>query len=344
MTKGLKFLPLMAILTVALATVSLAATPTFREISREYAEKNGAGGVVNGVDGWLFLKEELQHLGAGRFWGDAAATASSAQNKQSADPLPAIEEYNKLLAERGITLYLMPVPPKALLYPDKLAVTIDRSASAKELELYREFYSELAGRGVKVIDVLPKLLENRDKAALYCRTDTHYSGLGLALFAKAAAEALRKEEWFGAVSKRQFNNSKLMVTIHGDLNQMAGGMGPEEELELSVVSGKDDGKQVESDAKSPVILLGDSHTLVFQAGGDLHAKGAGLFDHLSAELGFAVDLLGVRGSGVTPARINLFQRSKQDGGYLAGKKALIWCFAAREFTGSGGWKKIPVAP
>jgi hypothetical protein len=40
----------------------------------------------------------------------------------------------------------------------------------------------------------------------------------------------------------------------------------------------------------------------------------------------------------------LFQRAKQDAGYLTGKKALIWCFAAREFTGTDGWKKIPVAP
>lgn len=332
------------LLAMALATVSLAASPDFRQICREYAEKSGAGSVVSGIDGWLFFKEELQHLGAGKFWGDGAGQASLAKDKSTADPLPAIEEYSKLLADRGITLYLMPVPPKALVYPDKLAVTIERTAANKELELYREFYGQLAARGIKVIDLLPVLLENRDKAVLYCRTDTHFSGAGLTLFAKAAAAAVKKEDWYAALGKKTYSESKLMVTIHGDLNQMAGGTGPEEELELAVVTGKDDSQGVESDAGSPVLLLGDSHVLVFQAGGDLHAKGAGLFDHLSAELGFAVDLLGVRGSGVNPARIKLFQRAKQDAGYLAGKKVLIWCFAAREFTGAGGWKKIPVAP
>ena len=339
-----KRVSLLVLLAVALATWSFAAKPGFRDICREYVEKIGAGSVINGVDGWLFFKDDLQHLGTGKFWGDAAAMVSGAKHKNIADPLPALEEYNKLLAERGITLYLMPVPPKALIYPDKLAVTIDRTASSEELALYHEFYQQLAARGVKVIDLLPKLLENRDKAGLYCRTDTHYSGAGLALFAKAAAEAIKKEEWYAATEKKNYTKSKRVVTIHGDLNQMAGGTGPEEEVELAVVTGKDDGKQLESDMKSPVILLGDSHTLVFQAGGDLYAKGAGLFDHLSAELGFAVDLLGVRGSGVTPARIKLFQRAKQDAGYLAGKKALVWCFAAREFTGTDGWKKIPVAP
>jgi hypothetical protein len=340
----IKHISLMVVVVVALATGAFAAKPGFRQICREFVEKIGAGSVVHGVDGWLFFKEELQHLAVGRFWGDDASSASGVKDKNIADPLPAIEEYNRLLAEHGITLYLMPVPPKALIYPDKLAPNLDQTAAAEELALYRKFYGQLAASGVKVIDLLPKLLENREKAQLYCRTDTHYSGAGLALFAEVAAEILKKEAWYVALKKKTYIKSKLMVTIHGDLNQMAGGIESDEELELAVVTGKDDGKQIESDMKSPVILLGDSHVLVFQAGGDLYAKGAGLFDHLSAELGFPVDLLGVRGSGVTPARIKLFQRAKQDAGYLEGKKALIWWFTAREFTGISGWKKIPVAP
>lgn len=338
---------LLVLLVLLSAAFVFGATPGLRETSRALAAKNDTGSVVEGVDGWLFFKEELEHLGAGRFWGEAAGAASRAKDKSSADPLPAILDYNKILAERGITLYLMPVPPKALVYPDKLSAnlaSLDTTAPTEELALYREFYGQLAAGGVKVIDLLPTLLEKRDKAPLYCRTDTHYSGAGLNLFAKAAGEAIKKEPWYAEVTKKQYLQSPQKVAIRGDLTQMAGGKGPAEELELTVVTAKDDGRQVESDLNSPVILLGDSHALVFQAGGDLHAKGAGLFDHLSAELGFAVDLQGVRGSGVTPARIKLFQRAKQDGGYLTGKKALVWCFAAREFTGTGGWRKIPVAP
>ena len=331
-----------ALLLVLIAAAAVA-SPGLRETSRELAAKN-PDSVVEGVDGWLFFKEELEHLAAGQFWGEAAGVASRVKDKANADPLPAILEYNKLLAEKGITLYLMPVPPKALVYPDKLSATLDRKAGAEELALYREFYAKLAAGGVKVVDLLPDLAAGRDKAQLYCRTDTHYSGAGLALFAKAAAEAIKKESWYGQAVKKEYKRNPQKVTIHGDLTQMAGGAGPAEELELTMVIGKDDGKPVEPDMQSPVILLGDSHALVFQAGGDLHAKGAGLFDHLSAELGFPVDLLGVRGSGVTPARIKLFQRVKQDSSYLNGKKALIWCFAAREFTGSGGWRRIPVAP
>jgi SGNH hydrolase-like domain, acetyltransferase AlgX len=338
-----KLIEVCGLLLLFLSLATSGGATSLAEKSRELVNQN-AGGAVAGVDGWLFLKEELQHLAAGKFWGESAANASLAKDKSIADPLKAITTYNKLLAERGITLYLMPVPPKALVYPDKLAKELNPGSGAEEQALYKAFYGELAGAGVKVIDLLPTLVAGRDKAQFYCRTDSHYSGAGLELFASAAAEALKKEGWYQGVAKKEFTRAKLPLKINGDLRQMAGGAGSEEDLDLQVVTAKADGKQLEGDPNSPVILLGDSHTLVFQAGGDLHAKGAGLFDHLSAKLGFAVDLLGVRGSGVTPARIKLFQRAKQDAGYLAGKKALVWCFAAREFTGAGGWKEIPVAP
>jgi alginate O-acetyltransferase complex protein AlgJ len=55
-----------------------------------------------------------------------------------------------------------------------------------------------------------------------------------------------------------------------------------------------------------------------------------------------VDLIGVRGSGATPARVNLLRLARGDAEYLGKKKLVIWCFAAREFTESAGWQKVPV--
>ncbi|MFW2365301.1 MAG: alginate O-acetyltransferase AlgX-related protein [Desulforhopalus sp.] len=322
---------------------TLVAGATFREICRDLVEKSGDASIVKGADGWLFLKEELIHLAAGRFWGEDASAATRTKKKEYGDPLPAIVEYNSLLAEKGITLYLMPVPPKALVYSDKLDAAITAESVSDELVMYSEFYALLEKKGVRVIDLLPLLEKNKDKSKVYCKTDTHFSPDGLAYFAEAAATAIKEEAWYPSISTQKYEKTPRKVMINGDLARMAGGETVVEELELKLVADQA-GKALESDPKSPVILLGDSHTLVFSAGGDLHAKGAGLFDHLSAELGFPVDLLGVRGSGVTPARIKLFQRSKKEGNYLEGKKALIWCFAARDFTGSGGWRKIPVAP
>lgn len=331
------------IIAVCCAT-TLAAAPLFREVCSELVDSSSGSSIIEGTDGWFFLKDELHHVAAGRFWGEEAAVASRTKNKKFADPVPAIIAYNKELAAKGITLYMMPVPPKVLVYPDKVREGLAAGAAEADRALYTELYDILKKSGVKVIDLLPTLMENRDKTQLYCRTDTHFSGQGLVYFAKAAAAEIRNEQWYKEVDKKSFVYSPQAFTIRGDLLQMSGKEGEQEALQLTIVSEKDSAAQVESSPDSPVVLLGDSHALVFSVGGDLHAKGAGLFDHLTAELGFAVDLLGVRGSGVTPARIKFYQRSKKNSNYLAGKKALVWCFTARDFTGKGGWKEIPVSP
>ena len=325
-------------------TTSAMGAASLTEVAGDLVKNAGDSSVVKGSDGWLFLKEELVHIGSGKFWGAEAAAVSRTSKKQFADPVPAILEYNKLLAEKGITLYFMPVPPKALVYPDKLGAGIDRDGSAEQMAMYEEFYTILRAGGVEVVDLLPALLAKRKESDLYCKTDTHFSADGIDLFAESAAALIKQADWYKDVAKKEYVQSEKILDIHGDLAEMAGLKDLNEPIELSFVTVKETGKQEVSDPGSPVILLGDSHTLVFSVGGDLHAKGAGLFDHLSTDLGFPVDLLGVRGSGVTPARIKLYQRAKKDGDYLKGKKAVIWCFTARDFTGSGGWREIPVAP
>ena len=326
---------------VMLSSTILLAAPTLRELCIELVSANPDKSAVAGTEGWLFLKDELAHISSGRFWGEDAAKVTRTKKKEFADPLPAIINYNKALADKGITLYLMPVPPKGLVYPDKLMGGVVPGDVDKDRALYSEFYTLLNESGVKVIDLLPQLVEKSALENVYCKTDTHFSGAGLALFADEAAKVIQSEPWYETITKQEYTLEDQHISISGDLSQMLGREG-KEDLALSLVSAKETGSQLVSDDASPVILMGDSHTLVFSAGGDLHAKGAGLFDHLSARLGFPLDLLGVRGSGVTPARIKLFQRSKKDPDYLEGKKVLIWCFTAREFTGTGGWRDIPV--
>ena len=100
------------------------------------------------------------------------------------------------------------------------------------------------------------------------------------------------------------------------------------------------GAAVTPDANSPLLILGDSHTLVFH---EFHAERSGLVDQLAQELGFAPDLIGTRGSGATAVRISLYRHARKNPDYLSKKKVIVWCFAAREFTESDqGWEKEPV--
>lgn len=74
----------------------------------------------------------------------------------------------------------------------------------------------------------------------------------------------------------------------------------------------------------------------------MHSEGAGLFDHLAARLESPPALIAVRGSGSNSARVTLFRQARQSPEFLKSKKTVVWCFAAREFTQSEGWKKIPL--
>lgn len=145
-----------------------------------------------GVDGWLFLTAELRFLSVGRFWGDDAVNVSNSPKPEWADPIPAIVDFNKQLNERGIQLLLVPVPSKAEIYPEKVLSDTDASGNDPSPSL-RLFYDELRAKGVEVLALAPVLLENRAKQqdAVFCKTDTHWSGLGCVLAAQAIAERIR---------------------------------------------------------------------------------------------------------------------------------------------------------
>ena len=346
------------LLTAACPCEKKAPTPataaTVRAFRADCAARARAAGdadavVVTGRDGWYFLTRELRHVGVGKFWGPDAAKVGRATRPGDADPLPAILNFHAQLKALGIQLILVPVPAKAFVYPEKISNKIAASKNAPPPRLdaaHLEFYNKLRAAGIDVLDLTPVLLDQRMGSAgtMYCKQDTHWSGRACEVAAKLIAKKLSAAPWFEKVPKTRFSHQRRQTQISGDLwREVKGDKPPAEVLPLRHVGvqGADGLTPLRPNRDSPVILLGDSHTLVFQAGDDMHAKGAGLADQLALELGFAVDLIGVRGSGATPARTNLYWRGKT-AGYLDKKKAVVWCFSAREFTESDGWRLVPV--
>ncbi len=306
--------------------------------------------VVEGRDGWLFLASELRHLGAGKFWGDEAAAVSQARRPEWADPLPAILDFRDQLLEAGVELMIVPVPPKSIIYRDKLPTArLDEEALPRVDVHHEAFYDLLRENGVEILDPTSLFLSNRPhpKGHLHCQQDTHWSGAATVLVAKRIAASVSSRSWFESIPKTTRQEEWKSVEIAGDLWAALGDPSlAKERVSLRFV-GTGSGSEgalipVASDPTSPVVLLGDSHTLVFHAGGDMHAEGAGLADQLAQEMGFAVDLLGVRGSGATAARINLLRRAQSTPEYWANKRLVIWCFAARELTESDGWRIVPI--
>jgi alginate O-acetyltransferase complex protein AlgJ len=300
--------------------------------------------VVRGLDGWLFVGSELRHLGLGRFWGQRAVEVSRAAKPEWADPLAAILDFKAQLDAAGIEFLLVPVPAKAAVYPDRVPGLEGADPSLRWDPVDAAFYEVLRGQGVEVIDLLPEFGRARqaDDRPVYCRQDTHWAGPAIERTASLLAARLRSRSWFAGVPSERFESERRTVEITGDLLRMLDDAStPKETLSLEFVGRRAELglEPLEPWRESPVLLLGDSHGLVFHAGGDMHARGAGLADHLAKELGFPVDLVAVRGAGATPSRITLLRRRDN----LAGKKVVIWCMSVREFTeGAQGWRPLQI--
>ena len=314
-------------------------------IGKELEEKQSR--VYSGRDGWLFSRQEISHISKGPFWGEASLTASIAANPDSRDPLAAILDFKQQLDRAGIELIVVPVPAKAYIYPDKLVDGIrpeNIGPNCRFDQVHQEFLSLLNQAGVEYLDLAQVYLEARQKDGplLFLRTDTHWSPEGLSLVAQAIEKKVAMRPWFKGLPKSSFARTTEGVGLKGDMMDGKTDAGlPEEKITISRIRQvKDDQKiPVEPDRKSPILLIGDSHTLIFHSGGDMYAEGAGLPENLAYELGVNVDLVGVRGSGATPARVELVRRRDN----MEGKKLVVWCFTVREYTESStGWKKLPV--
>ena len=322
----------------------------FRDTVRTLAAEAEAANLatVVGRNGWLFFAPELRHISVGAFWGPRAAEVSRSRRPETADPLPAIVDFKRQLAEIGVDLILVPVPPKSAVYPDLVASGLVIPTPVRRLDPdHRAFYALLRDAEVDVLDLTDLFLANREHAEgpVYCRHDTHWSGSGCVLAGREIAAVVRARAWYANLSKSEYAARWREIMITGDLTHELPEKPPGERLRLREVrQASAAGELPEPAPGSAIVLLGDSHNLVFHAGGDMHAVGSGLPDQLALELGVPVDVVAVRGSASTSARVNLFRRAQRDPEYWRDKRLVIWCFAAREFTEGDGWPTVPIRP
>lgn len=291
----------------------------------------GEGRAVAGsAADWLFLRSEMRHLSHPCFWGEAALTTAVASKDDNKDPLPSIIHFKESLAAGGIELLLVPVPPKAAIYADKAF-----GIAAPSLPIafaYREFYRELNQHGVRILDLSEDLIAARASddtdGPVYCRTDAHWSPRGIRIAAQRIAHELALES-----GSNNYTVAPTSLDFLGDLREEGDA---HEILPALRVTGTAEAEV------SPVLVLGDSHTLIFSIGGDMHASSCGVIDLLAAELKQPVSLIGKKGSGSSATRIALYQKARKSPEYLAGRKVVVWLFSAREFSeSSSGWVQLP---
>lgn len=305
-------------------------------LSKKMKSRTESLGSIVGVDGWAFFPKELSHL---------ATNSSIARANKAGDPIPAIVDFNNQLKSAGIELLLVPVPPKAIIYPDKFTAECPIPPPAPTVydSVDRSLYRELTAQGVHVLDLGDAFLKARREDPtnpIYCRVDTHWSPAGIEIASREIIKEVGAPAWMQGYKMGGFTSSIITNSFVGDLASTPSDQNASETFVLNSIAKPGDApEQLPSISRqSPIVLLGDSHNLIFHSGGDMHAVGAGLPDRLAAGFGMPLDLVAVRGSGATAARWNLVRRHDN----LAGKKLVIWCFTARDFTEGGRWDKVPV--
>ena len=315
--------------------------PFQAELDRLAREAEAAERIaVRGLDDWLFLGPELRRVSLDVVPEPDPGGASAPPPPSGSGLVAAVLDMHRQLKGLDVELLLVPVPPKSVVFPEKVSGAVAVPVPPPRLDPALErLYERLRAGGVDVLDLTEHFIRERfhPEGPLYCRTDTHWSGSGCTTAAAAIADEIRARPWYAELETESFGASWYSTGISGDLAGPGGVPAGREELRLRGViraAGRDR-TAIDPDPQSPVLLLGDSHALVFHAGGDLHAAGAGLPDQLAFELGLAVDLAAARGPGPLTALEGLRRRARADPDYWSRKRLVVWCFAARAFGGGG---------
>ena len=297
---------------------------------------------------WLFLRNELIHVSKGNFWEkDWSKIAVSGK-----DPLDIFLSFKKKLGALGVEFIFVPIPSKVNIYPEKFSDSVSMDGVlplSNAQHQIKSYFDKFREAGINVIDIEPTLKARRpaESVTSYCLSDSHPSPMTCQLIADSLAKKINSYKW----AKKYAEDSDVsFIKRDPKMIEVVGDLVPEdkretwspEKLMISKVYSKINGELkplIPDNESSPVIVMGDSHTLIFHEGEDMHASGAGLVDHLQEKVGFKVFLAASRGSSSQALR--QIYKGKE---FWEGKKMLIWVSSVREFTEERRWLQLPRLP
>lgn len=116
----------------------------------------------------------------------------------------------------GAEVYVMIVPNKATVYPELMPVDYkNRQAEESKAD---QIIKALKTRGIKVIETKEALLNAKEKAVVYRRTDTHWNNFGAFVAYKEIEKALRRDKVAGIRPLEVVQMSKVTQAC-GDLQR-----------------------------------------------------------------------------------------------------------------------------
>ncbi|MBW1808880.1 MAG: hypothetical protein JRJ87_11865 [Deltaproteobacteria bacterium] len=279
---------------------------------------------IEGRQGFLFFRNSIDYVVGGDLQ----------KQPEGKNPFSTIVDFKNYLEKLGVDFLLVPIPTKVEVFPDKILAGKFDPGKLPVLNPYgRKFLAELTDAGVEVVDLLPAYLKARaeQKKAqefLYQPQDTHWTDRGLRLTARLIGKRIELYDWYRQLSKKpvKYSQKKTVFKRHGDLvsrlaDKEKGRYKPQSLIGYQVLTPA--GELYDDDAASPIVVLGDSFTGVFQR---TYCRNAGISAHIAKEIQFPVDLVMSYGGGPN-VRKKLLRRGEDA---LRKKYLVVWMFASRD--------------
>jgi hypothetical protein len=278
---------------------------------------------IAGTDGFLFFRNSLEY----------AVGGDLESQPKGKNPLPVIVEFKKELEARGVDFLFVPVPTKAEIFPEEIDARAKGFAGRVVNPYERKLLYDLGLAGVETIDLLPGFLAAREpdkveRELLFQHQDTHWTDRGLRLAAELISERVKRYPWYGAAARngQKLHSKQTTFSRHGDLHSRLPvaerrRYKPETLIAHQVL--RADGTPYEDDDTSPIVVLGDSFTGVYEL---MDAEHAGVSAHLALDVGVPVDLVMSYGGGPN-VRQKLMRRGADA---LGSKKLVVWIMTARD--------------
>jgi hypothetical protein len=304
--------------------------------------KLGAGNeqVYLGHQPWLFYRPDVDYITGPPFLDPKVMTYRAHAAAVQPDPVKAIVDFRDQLRARGIDLVVMPVPMKPGAETDKISLRAGPRDVFQNAS-FAEFKARLEQAAVRVFDPTPLLAEQKRATAapLYLETDTHWRPETMQLVAHILAGSLHLE----GESQPLTLNIGLEIEGTGDVARMLR-LPPNEQpyrpQRVTIKQVTNRGAPWRPTKTADVLVLGDSFANIFSLAALGWGESAGLVEHLSYWLGpRPLDCILRNSDGAFATREILSRELARGRDRLAGKKLVIWEFAARELA-FGDWKMI----
>lgn len=301
-----------------------------------------------GKDRWLFYRPGIDYVTGAPFLAPSqlrrrvAATAGGSTVQP--DPRKAIYQFHQQLASRGIQLVVMPTPVKPTVHPEKFAAGFSELDSPLKNPSDDDLIAELESMGVLVFDPADLILQNKRKGQkAYLSTDTHWLPSCSSWTARELARWIDQRGLLPELNPVGYHRLRNDVENLGDIAVMLrlpNGQKLFKRQQVTIEQVLSEHNELWRPRRSAdVLVLGDSFSNIYSLESMGWGESAGFIEQLSYYLQRPLDRIAQNDAGAYATRASLSLELARGRDRLAGKRLVIWQFAARELAW-GDWKLL----